>query len=145
LHVRPSVTTVREKTRQIDLGTIGNYKLPLASSAVNESDTVVRVPDGQIVAIGGLMQSESTQRRSGLPGSQGLSAARHLLGNEAVVGNKKELVVLIRPTVVRDAEDWQRATAAALSTIESGAARRVVTVNGQKAPADATPAATASR
>jgi len=69
LHVRPSVTTVTEKTKQIDLGSIGNYKLPLASSAVNESDTMVRIQDGNIVAIGGLMQVESNRRASGLPGS----------------------------------------------------------------------------
>ena len=78
LHLRPSVTAVVEKTKQIDLGTIGSYKLPLASSSVNETDTVVRVPDGQIVAIGGLMTSESNRSRSGLPGSDGNVITRSL-------------------------------------------------------------------
>jgi Flp pilus assembly secretin CpaC len=34
LHLRPSVTTVTEKTKQIDLGTIGNYRCrwPAAST-----------------------------------------------------------------------------------------------------------------
>ncbi|MDD5031259.1 MAG: secretin N-terminal domain-containing protein, partial [Rhodoferax sp.] len=35
LHVHPSVVTVAEKTKQVDLGTIGNYRFPMASSNVN--------------------------------------------------------------------------------------------------------------
>lgn len=131
LHLRPSVTTVTEKTKQIDLGTIGNYRLPLASSSVNETDTVVRVPDGHIVAIGGLMQVESSRRNSGLPGSGENAVSRTLLGNSANTGRKKELVVLIRPTIIRSSEDWERTTAQALASLEdrSNAPRRIITVN----------------
>jgi MSHA biogenesis protein MshL len=129
LHLRPSVTTVTEKTKQIDLGTIGNYRLPLASSSVNETDTVVRVSDGNIVAIGGLMQSESTRRQSGLPGSNGNAVSRALLGNQADSGRKKELVVLIRPTILRNADDWERSTQAALAGLDS-APRRTIRIDG---------------
>ncbi len=143
LHVRPSVTSVTEKTRQIDLGAIGNYRLPLASSSVNESDTVVRVPDGQIVAIGGLMQSESSGRASGLPGAQGNAVTSTLFSNKATEGRKKELVVLIRPTIIRDAEDWERATTQALGSLDPREPRRVITVAPapKAAAAPAAPAA----
>ena len=135
LHVRPSVTTVTEKTKQIDLGSIGNYKLPLASSAVNESDTMVRIQDGNIVAIGGLMQVESSRNASGLPGSTDVPFLSSLLGNRANTGRKKELVVLIKPTIIRTAEDWEAQTLrsrAALDDIESvrGRVMRVVRMNG---------------
>ncbi len=140
LHVRPSVTSVTEKTRQIDLGAIGNYRLPLASSSVNESDTVVRVPDGQIVAIGGLMQSESSRSASGLPGAQGSAATSTLFSNKATAGRKKELVVLIRPTIIHDSEDWERTTAQALGQLDPREPRRVITV----APAGATAAVPAA-
>ena len=131
LHLRPSVTSVTEKTKQIDLGTIGNYRLPLASSSVNETDTVVRVQDGNIVAIGGLMQTESTRRASGLPGSNGNVVTRNLLGNTADSVRKKELVVLIKPTIIRNAEDWQRSTDQALAAFTDPvqAAQRTVVVN----------------
>ncbi len=137
LHLRPSVTSVTEKIKQIDLGTIGNYRLPLASSSVNETDTVVRVQDGNIVAIGGLMQSESTRRASGLPGSNGNVVTRNLLGNTADSARKKELVVLIKPTIIRNAEDWQRSTDQALAAF-SDTPQRTVVVN---APAGSTAAA----
>jgi MSHA biogenesis protein MshL len=128
LHVRPSVTSVIEKTKQVDLGSIGNYKLPLASSAVNESDTMVRIQDGNIVAIGGLMQVESNRRASGLPGSTNVPFLSSLLGNKTDSGRKKELVVLIKPTIIRTAEDWEAQTVksrAALDDMEAGRARIV--------------------
>ena len=134
LHLRPSVTAVTEKIKQIDLGTIGSYKLPLASSSVNETDTVVRVPDGNIVAIGGLMTSEANRSRSGLPGSDGNVFTRNLLGNQGTQMRKKELVVLIRPTIIRSAEDWQRSTEQAMAGL-SGAPQRTVVVNAAPAAA----------
>jgi len=129
LHLRPSITSVTEKTKQIDLGTIGNYRLPLASSSVNETDTVVRVADGHIVAIGGLMQSQSQRRSAGLPGSGDNAVTRTLFGNQADSGRKKELVVLIRPTILRNADDWARSTAQAMAGLEDGP-RRTIRLEG---------------
>ena len=134
LHVRPSVTAVSEKVKEVDLGTVGNYRLPLASSAVNEFDTMVRIQDGNIVAIGGLMQLQSSRRSSGMPGT--VSA---LLGNRVSSGRKRELVVLIKPTIIRNAEDWEAQTLrtrAALDDIDNSRARviRIDGVNDGAAP-----------
>jgi len=151
LHLRPSVTVVTERTKQVDLGAIGNYRLPLASSSVNETDTVVRVSDGHIVAIGGLMTSESQRRRSGLPGTGNSTLGRTLLGNVNDSGRKKELVVLIKPTIIRSAEEWQRSTEQALAALAgrdapdvAGTPRRVITVNPGGVPASASTASSAS-
>ncbi|NKI92765.1 pilus (MSHA type) biogenesis protein MshL [Rhizobacter sp. SG703] len=137
LHVHPSVTSVVEKTKQIDLGTIGNYRLPLASSSVNETDTVVRIPDGAIVAIGGLMQMESSRQSSGLPGASSNALTGTLFSNRVNAGRKRELVVLIKPTIIRGPDDWQRLTEqsrASLDEIEGQ--RRVITLDGSaKKPA----------
>ena len=130
LHIHPAVTTVTENIKTIDLGSgVGTYKLPLASSSVNETDTLVRVQDGNIVAIGGLMQVSSSKTASGLPGSTGSSnALGFLLGNRANSGRKKELVVLVKPTVIRSAQDWEAQTAkarAAINDVAEGKARTV--------------------
>ena len=132
LHVRPSVTSVTEKTKQVDLGSIGNYKLPVASSTVNESDTMVRIQDGNIVAIGGLMQIETNRTSSGLPGSTDVPFLSSILGNRANSGRKKELVVLIKPTIIRNAQDWEaqtRRTRSALEDMDSSRAR-VIRMDG---------------
>ena len=129
LHVRPSVTSISEKSKSIGLP---SGPLPLASRSVNESDTMVRIQDGNIVAIGGLMQMESNRTASGLPGSTQANFFSALLGNKANTGRKKELVVLIKPTIIRTAEDWEaqtRRSRAALDDIDSTRAR-IVRVDG---------------
>ncbi|MDO8447619.1 MAG: secretin N-terminal domain-containing protein [Rhodoferax sp.] len=132
LHVHPSVTTVTEKTKQVDLGSIGNYRLPLAFSSVNETDTLVRIQDGSIVAIGGLMQMESSRSASGVPGTTDLPVLSSLFGNRANTGRKKEVVVLIKPTIIRTAQDWEaqtRRTRAALDDMDAVRAR-VIRIDG---------------
>ncbi|WP_221439412.1 secretin N-terminal domain-containing protein [Roseateles oligotrophus] len=139
LHIHPAVTAVTEKIKQIDLGTLGNFRLPLASNSMNETDTVVRIPDGSIVAIGGLMQMESNRRGSGLPGADSNALTANLFGNRANSGRKRELVVLIKPSIIRSAEDWEqhnRSAAQAMSDMDDKA-RRVITINGSAAPAAA--------
>lgn len=132
LHVHPSVTTVTEKTKQIDLGSIGNYRFPMASSNVNESDTLVRIQDGNIVAIGGLMQLETSRRSSGLPGTSEVPFFSSILGNRANTGRKKEVVVLIKPSIIRTAHDWEaqtRRTRTALDDMDATRAR-VIRIDG---------------
>jgi MSHA biogenesis protein MshL len=139
LHVHPSVTTVTEKTKSIDLGSVGLYRLPLASSSVNETDTMVRIQDGNIVAIGGLMQSTSNNSASGVPGTTGSNNPfSFLLGNRANTGGKKELVVLIKPSIIRTAQDWEAQTVRSRAALEDMevARSRVIRLDGAaKSPA----------
>jgi len=132
LHIHPSVSNVTEKVKQVDLGEVGNFRLPLASASVNETDTVVRIPDGHIVAIGGLMQMEASRRGSGLPGADSNPLTSLLFGNRANTGRKRELVVLIKPSIIRSAEDWEqhnRLISESLDDTESRS-RRVIRVDG---------------
>jgi MSHA biogenesis protein MshL len=132
LHVHPSVTTVTEKTKQVDLGSIGNYRFPMASSSVNETDTLVRIQDGNIVAIGGLMQMETNRKSSGLPGTSDIPFFSYLFGNKSGLGRKKEVVVLIKPTIIRTAADWEaqtRRTHSMLDAMDSSRAR-VISIDG---------------
>lgn len=108
LHVHPSVSEVVEKTKNIDLGTSGNFRLPLASSTINESDTIVRVQDGNIVAIGGLMRETTRRRRSGVPGLSDVPVVGNLFRSSANEARKSELVILIKPTIVHGDASSQR-------------------------------------
>jgi MSHA biogenesis protein MshL len=98
LHVHPAVSTVSEVEKVIDLGSLGIYKLPLAASDINETDSIVRVQDGNIVAIGGLMRQAQSSDRSQLPGTTGIVAKA--LGQRASSLSKRELVILIKPTLI---------------------------------------------
>ena len=104
LHVHPAVSTVSEKEKVIDLGTLGIYKLPLAASSINETDSIVRAQDGNIVAIGGLMRQEQSSERSQLPGATGFFA--NALGQRTSGMRKRELVILIKPTIIDNDRAW---------------------------------------
>jgi MSHA biogenesis protein MshL len=100
LHVHPSVSSVAERSKVVNLGNLGNYTLPLASSTVSETDTLVRVRDGNIVAIGGLMNASRSDTRAGVPGAADLPWLGRLFSSNQHSQTKQELVILIKPTVV---------------------------------------------
>lgn len=102
LHVHPSVSLVTTVNKKLDLGVLmGTYNLPLASSSVSETDSVVRARDGQIVAIGGLMRQATFDDNSGLPG-----LPKAVFGQTSKRTEKRELVILLKPTVVDGDRDW---------------------------------------
>jgi MSHA biogenesis protein MshL len=108
LHVHPAVSVVKEKAKNIDLGaTLGTFKLPLASSTINETDSVVRVKDGNIVAIGGLMRDEQRGDGSGLPGVGDIPVVGAFFSDHSKYHKKSELVILIKPTVIQSSRNWQ--------------------------------------
>jgi MSHA biogenesis protein MshL len=100
LHIHPAVSNVTERAKVLNLGTQGTYSLPLASSDINETDAVVRARDGQIIAIGGLMRQASTYTDSGLPGAEGQPWRKALGGQTTKLTEKRELVILLKPTVI---------------------------------------------
>lgn len=104
LHIHPSISEVTESRRVVDLGgTIPSITLPLAKSAVNESDTVVRVTDGNIVAIGGLMSVDVRDARTGIPG---VADSNVLLRNSDRRATKREIVILLKTTIIRNDASW---------------------------------------
>jgi MSHA biogenesis protein MshL len=108
LHVHPSISDVTEKRKDIDLGSIGRFTLPLASSSVNETDTIVRVQDSNIVAIGGLMKQQTTQDRSRVPGASDVPGVGGLFRQRSMTSVKTELVILLKPTIIHSDSNWQQ-------------------------------------
>jgi MSHA biogenesis protein MshL len=123
LHVRPSVSVVTEKIKQIDIGAggtqgVGRLTLPLASSTVSETDSVVQVENGRIVAIGGLMKQSFDEGANRVPGIGRIPGLGALFGNTRQNSRKSELVILIRPTVIDSQADWQADAEAVRTRIE---------------------------
>jgi len=108
LHVHPSVSQVSEVTKDINLGTAGNLSLPLAASSTSEIDSMVRGQDGRVVAIGGLMRQSSSGDNSQVPGAGNIPVLGALFRNNKNVNQKRELVVLIKPTIVDSANSWNQ-------------------------------------
>jgi MSHA biogenesis protein MshL len=108
LHVHPSVSQVSTVNKGLNLGSLGNFSLPLAASSTSEMDSMVRGQDGQVVAIGGLMRQATTSDRSGVPGASDIPVIGALFRSTGDVVQKRELVVLIKPTIVETSSDWNQ-------------------------------------
>lgn len=106
LHVRPSVSQVSTVNKNINLGAGGQLQLPLASSSASEADSVVRAKNGQVVVIGGLMRESGSSDRSQVPGIGNAPAVGKLFGNSSRASQKRELVILLKPTVIDDGGQW---------------------------------------
>ncbi|WP_332856118.1 pilus (MSHA type) biogenesis protein MshL [Duganella sp. S19_KUP01_CR8] len=106
LHVHPSVSQVSTVNKIVNLGSAGSLQLPLAASSTSEMDSMVRGQDGRIVAIGGLMRQSSVDDNSQAPGISSLPVVGALFRNTERSTQKRELVVLIKPTIVDGAASY---------------------------------------
>jgi MSHA biogenesis protein MshL len=103
LHVHPSVSTVVDQNKVVNLGTGGGVlNLPLAESTVRESDSIVHARNGQVVVIGGLMQNKTSENLNSSPGLSRIPFIGALFRNTDQESTKSELVILLRPIVVND-------------------------------------------
>ncbi|MGB4345258.1 MAG: hypothetical protein WBJ21_02560, partial [Burkholderiaceae bacterium] len=106
LHIRPSVSQVSTVNKVINLGVGGQLTLPLASSSASEVDSVVRARNGQMIVLGGLMRQSGSNERSQVPGLGSAAGIGALFGNTARANQKRELVILLKPTVILDDQSW---------------------------------------
>ncbi|OGB00750.1 MAG: pilus (MSHA type) biogenesis protein MshL, partial [Burkholderiales bacterium RIFCSPHIGHO2_12_FULL_69_20] len=124
LHVHPTISVVTEKNKNIDLGSLGSFKLPLAASSVNETDSIVRVKDGQIVAIGGLMKHSMVDERTGLPVLGDMPVVGGAFRQSSTIHSKRELVIMLKPTVIHEDGVWPDAPSFGAPSAQPGAAAR---------------------
>lgn len=102
LHVHPAISMATTKNLSLQLGDSGTYQVPGVAVSINETDSMVRVRDGQIVAIGGLMQQSGSLNSAGLPGLSEAPVVGGLFRYKSTSNTKRELVILIKPTVISD-------------------------------------------
>ncbi|MDP1680318.1 MAG: pilus (MSHA type) biogenesis protein MshL [Burkholderiales bacterium] len=99
LVVRPTIS--RKNGEVIDpnpaLITVTN-KVPIIQ--VREMESVLQVPSGETIVLGGLMQDDAAQNRDGLPGLTDNPVTNVLFGTRDRNVTQTELVIFLRPTVI---------------------------------------------
>jgi MSHA biogenesis protein MshL len=108
LHIHPSISKVTTVNKVVDLGKAGSINLPLASSNISETDSIVRAQDGQIIAIGGLMKMTANDERSQIPGAGDVPGLGNLFRSTSRATVKRELVILLKSTVIHGDANWQQ-------------------------------------
>jgi len=106
LHVHPSVIDVVEQQKVINIQEVA-YQLPLANSSIRETDTMIKASSGDIVVIGGLMSSRTTENESKVPLLGSIPLVGELFTNRQESIEKTELIILIKPVVVTGKGTWR--------------------------------------
>ena len=104
LNVRPTITRI--------VGYVQDPNPALTSASVQsrvpviqarELESIMKVGNGQIAVMGGLMQDSIDNAKDGVPGLSSLPLVGNLFTYRNEVNSKTELVIFMRPVVVKDA------------------------------------------
>jgi MSHA biogenesis protein MshL len=93
MNIHPSITAEFDRVTSPD-----GSEFPLLR--IRETDTVVKVRDGQTIIIAGLIQEQVQKERIGLPCLTNLPGLQYLFGYRQEKTERTELVILITPTVL---------------------------------------------
>lgn len=105
LHVHPMVRTVQDKEKNYRIKD-KQHSLPMASSTTRETDSIIRVNNGDLAVIGGLLKKEQRTDVDKLPLLGDLPGVGFLFQKARESWYKSEMVILIRPMVVDVQHDW---------------------------------------
>jgi MSHA biogenesis protein MshL len=107
LHMHPSISQVTTVNKQLNLGgAAGAINLPLASSNVSETDSIVRTRHGRVIAIGGLMTESAIINKSKVPRLGDIKGIGSAFRQKGSATSKTELVILLKATVVQGQDSW---------------------------------------
>jgi len=111
LHIHPTVSNVDQRDKNFIVSG-ETYSLPLAFSNIQESDNVVRAQTGQVIIIGGLMKEAATETDASVPILGDIPLLGGLFRHKQLTRIKKELVILLKPTVIEHGSDWNQSLSA---------------------------------
>jgi type II secretory pathway component GspD/PulD (secretin) len=101
MKIKPEISTVKEY-----LDTEAGGRVPIVKTA--ESETVVKVKDGNMLVIAGLMIDSDLKEAKGLPDLSKLPILGHLFSTKTKEKTKSEIVIFITPTIISGTSDFGR-------------------------------------
>ena len=108
LNVRPTISRIigYANDPNPDLAVVGVSNL-IPEIQVREMESVLRVPDGGMVVIGGLMQETNSNKRQGVPLLSRVPLLGRLFRQDEKATGKTELLVLLRPVIIDSPERYR--------------------------------------
>jgi general secretion pathway protein D len=100
LNVRPTITRLLASVTDPTPGLVVTNKIPQVST--REMESVLKIENNQIAILGGLMQDEINNQTGGIPGLSSIPFAGNAFKNRDDSKQKTELVIFLRPVVIKD-------------------------------------------
>jgi len=101
LNVRPTITRLLASVTDPTPGLVVTNKIPQVST--REMESVLKIENNQIAILGGLMQDEINNQSDGIPGLSSIPFAGNAFKSRDDSKQKTELVIFLRPVVIKDA------------------------------------------
>ncbi len=104
INVRPTITRiiryVDDPNPSLKAAGVSN---PVPEIQTREMESIIKVGSGQIAVMGGLMQEELNNLTDAIPAASNIPILGNLFRNNNDKSNKTELVIFLRPIVIKDA------------------------------------------
>lgn len=102
LNVRPSISSIASFVTDPNPDIPANIPNKVPQIKTREMESVLRLEEGEIAVLGGLMEDRIVDQTGRVPGIGAIPIFGELFTNRNNAAQKTELVVFIRPTVIRD-------------------------------------------
>jgi MSHA biogenesis protein MshL len=106
LHIHPFISEVKDQSKEYILND-KKQTIPLALSDIRESDNIVHAHDGQIIIIGGLIRSKTSEQVGSTPAVGKIPLIGSLFRRTSQQSIKSELIILLRPVIVKN-DTWMK-------------------------------------
>jgi len=106
MQIQPSVQSLNSIVN-LPLGNGGFVQLPNITTQTLQ--TIVTVPDGGTLLLGGQRLSDEIEREGGTPGLDKIPVLNRLFSNRGKVRDEKTLLILIRPKIIMPTEEEDKA------------------------------------
>jgi len=99
MNLVPVTSELQEPIEYRDVGNLGGtVGLPIIN--IREMSTTVKVKNGEMLVIGGLISDDKDETGEFLPVLGKIPLIKYLFGYEEKVHNKRELIILLKPVVI---------------------------------------------
>lgn len=99
MNLVPVTSELQEPIEYRDVGTLGaTVGLPIVN--IREMATTVRVKNGEMLVIGGLIQDDKDDSGEFLPILGDIPLVKYLFGSETKRSSKRELIILLKPVLI---------------------------------------------
>lgn len=100
LNVRPTVSRIADRVRDPNPALTVDNLIPVIQ--VREMESILRMSNGQIAVLGGLMQDDTNEKDAAIPGFSKIPILGEIFKSRNREFRKTELVIFLRPVVVKN-------------------------------------------
>lgn len=98
MNLVPITSELNEPITYVEVGQGNKIGLPVVNK--REISTTVKIKDGSMLVVGGLISETDTKDGSYLPGAKNIPYLKYLFGYEEKKKTKRELIILLRPRII---------------------------------------------